>query len=93
MSEERKDENSFVYLEIKTDRVISNEEIRIIKSNKKDIIEIRPILMSNDIFTVTENMLDKSDEDKFIEFFKEKNKVQPDDKIVKRYLDIANFEI
>ena len=49
--------------------------------------------MSNDIFTVTENMLDKSDEDKFIEFFKEKNKVQPDDKIVKRYLDIANFEI
>ena len=93
MSEERKDENSFVYLEIKTDRVISNEEIRIIKSNKKDIIEIRPILMSNDIFTVTENMLDKSDEDKFIEFFKEKNKVQPDDKIVKRYIDIANFEI
>lgn len=92
MSEEKKDEDSFVYLEIKTDRIISNEEIRQIQSNKKDIIEIRPILTIKDIFTTTENMLDKNDEEKFVEFFKEKNKVQPDEKLIKRYMDIVNFE-
>ena len=41
---------------------------------------------------VAENMLDKSDEEKFIEFFKERYQISPDENIIKRYLDIINFD-
>lgn len=93
MSEDKKDEESFVYLNIKTDRLISNEDIRLIKSNKKDIIQITPIMEIGTIQIVAENMLDKSDEEKFVEFFKEKYQTSPHENIINRYLDIVNFDI
>ena len=75
MSKDKSDENSFVYLSIKTDRIITNEEIRQIKSNKKDIIEIRPIMSVEHILTNSENMIEKTEVEKFTQFYKEKNKV------------------
>ncbi|EJP21376.1 exonuclease SbcCD, D subunit [Peptostreptococcaceae bacterium AS15] len=93
MSEDKKDEESFVYLNIKTDRLISNEDIKLIKSNKKDIIQITPIMEIGTIQIVAENMLDKSDKEKFVEFFKEKYQTSPDENIINRYLDIVNFDI
>lgn len=92
MSEAKKDEDSFVYLNIKTDRLMSNEDIRLIKSNKKDIIQITPIMEIGTLQIVAENMLDKSDEEKFVEFFKERYQASPDENIIKRYLDIINFD-
>ena len=92
MSEAKKDEDSFVYLNIKTDRLMSNEDIRLIKSNKKDIIQITPIMEIGTLQIVAENMLDKSDEEKFVEFFKERYQISPDENIIKRYLDIINFD-
>jgi exonuclease sbcCD, D subunit len=92
MSEAKRDEDSFVYLNIKTDRLMSNEDIRLIKSNKKDIIQITPIMKIGSLQIVAENMLDKSDEEKFIEFFKERYQISPDENIIKRYLDIINFD-
>ena len=41
---------------------------------------------------VAENMLDKSDEEKFVEFFKERYQASPDENIIKRYLDIINLD-
>ena len=92
MSEDKRDEDSFVYLNIKTDRLMSNEDIRLIKSNKKDIIQITPIMEIGTLQIVAENMLDKSDEEKFVEFFKERYQISPDENIIKRYLDIINFD-
>lgn len=93
MSEEKKDEDSFVYLEIKTDTVLSNEDIRMIKSNKKDIVEIRPIMTLEKILSTNENMLEKTDEEKFVEFFKEKYMSEPSSNLIKRFLDIASFDV
>lgn len=90
MSEEKSNENLFVYLSIKTDRIITNEEITRIKSNKKDVIEIRPVMSINQILSKTENMLEKNEIEKFTEFYKEKNKVSPPENIIKRYVDIIN---
>ena len=84
MSEDKKDEDSFVYLNIKTDRLMSNEDIRLIKSNKKDIIQITPIMEIGNLQIVAENMLDKSDEERY--------QASPDENIIKRYLDIINFD-
>ena len=42
--EENKGKDSWVYLEVKTDRYIKEEEIKKMKSFKKDILEIRPII-------------------------------------------------
>ncbi len=92
MSEEKSDESSFVYINIKTDRIISNEEIRQIKSNKKDIIEIRPIMSIENIISTSENMLEKSEMEKFTEFYKEKNGAEPTKNIIDRYMDIISYE-
>ena len=40
--EENKEENCWVYLEITTDRYIREDEIKKMKSTKKDILEIVP---------------------------------------------------
>lgn len=88
MSKDKSDEDSFVYLSIKTDRIITNEEIRQIKQNKKDIIEIRPIMSVEHILTTSENMIEKTEVEKFTQFYKEKNKVEPPENIVKRYIEI-----
>ena len=93
MSLDKKDEESFVYLNIKTDKVISNDDIRQIKSNKRDIIQITPIMEIGNIQIVAENMLEKSDEEKFIEFFKERYEIEPNENMVKRYLDILSTDI
>ena len=93
MSLDKKDEESFVYLNIKTDKVISNDDIRQIKSNKRDIIQITPIMEIGNIQIVAENMLEKSDEEKFIEFFKERYETEPNENLVKRYMDIISTDI
>lgn len=41
---------------------------------------------------VAENMLEKSDEEKFVEFFKERYQTSPSENIIKRYLEIINFD-
>ena len=93
MSLDKKDEESFVYLNIKADKVISNDDIRQIKSNKRDIIQITPIMEIGNIQIVAENMLEKSDEEKFIEFFKERYETEPNENLVKRYMDIISTDI
>ena len=42
---------------------------------------------------VAENMLEKSDEEKFIEFFKERYETEPNENLVKRYMDIISTDI
>ena len=46
--EENKDRNCWVYLEIKCDRYIREDEIKKMKEIKKDILEIIPKLQSSE---------------------------------------------
>ena len=48
-NEKKKDENCFVFFEIKSDRVFLQSEIKEIRSLKKDIVEIHTILYEKDL--------------------------------------------
>lgn len=88
MSKDKKDEESFVYLNVKTDTPLSSLDIRQIKSYKKDIVEIRPILSTKKFISIKDNMLEKTEEQKFIEFYKDRYNTEPDDNLIKRYMEI-----
>lgn len=46
--ESEKDKESYVYMEIQTDRYIGEDEIKKMKTTKADILEIQPILVGQD---------------------------------------------
>jgi len=76
--EEKKGESSWVYLEIKTDEYIREDQIKELKLLKKDILSIRPIT-SEDI--KREEMINdyktQSFEELFQAFYIKQNKVEP----------------
>lgn len=76
--EKKKDESSWVYLEIKTDEYIREDQIKELKLLKKDILSIRPIT-SEDI--KREEMINdhrtQSFEELFQAFYIKQNKVEP----------------
>lgn len=76
--EEKKSESSWVYLEIKTDEYIREDQIKELKLLKKDILSIRPIT-SEDI--KREEMINdhrtQSFEELFQAFYIKQNKVEP----------------
>ncbi|SKB47064.1 Exodeoxyribonuclease I subunit D [Acetoanaerobium noterae] len=78
MCEAKKDESSWVYLEIKTDEYIREDQIKELKLLKKDILSIRPIT-SEDI--KREEMINdhrtQSFEELFQAFYIKQNKVEP----------------
>ena len=76
--EEKKSKSSWVYLEIKTDEYIREDQIKELKLLKKDILSIRPIT-SEDI--KREEMINdhrtQSFEELFQAFYIKQNKVEP----------------
>ena len=44
------------------------------------------------IISTSENMLEKSEMEKFTEFYKEKNGAEPTKNIIDRYMDIISYE-
>ena len=58
MCKDNADKNWYVYLEIKTDSYIREDEIKEMKSSKEDIIEITPIIEAKEI--KTESVEDKN---------------------------------
>ncbi|WP_392486334.1 exonuclease SbcCD subunit D [Haloimpatiens sp. FM7315] len=90
---ENQDKNCWVYLEVSTDRVILQEEIKEMKKYKKDIVEIRPILKENSEDEVNyENLAEKSIDKVFIEFYKHERNIEPEKEILDLFLKIANGE-
>lgn len=90
---ENQQRNSWVYLEIKTDRIIEQEEIKIMKSYKKDILEIKPVIYLNDSEEEAAfSLQDKSIESLFKDFFKSRNSVEPTDKLMDTFISIVHGE-
>lgn len=80
---------SWTYLEIETDRVIEQEEIKLMKSYKKDIIEIKPIINgSDDDQEDSFSLQDKSIDSLFKDFFKSRNGVEPTEELMNTFMEI-----
>ena len=83
--------NIWVYLEIKTKEIISTEHIKEMKSLRKDIVSIEPILEGMDSTEdLKESLSEKSMEEMFKDFFiKEKGGLEPSTEIMELFLSIA----
>ncbi|MDY4077360.1 MAG: exonuclease SbcCD subunit D [Clostridium sp.] len=88
--EENSGKNSWVYLEIETDRYIREDEIKAMKSLKDDILEIIPKIKSEeDEDEEIRNFSEKTFEEMFKEFYKKERDVEPDEELVKMLLSIV----
>lgn len=86
--EENQGMESWVYLEIKTDRPIREDEIKKMKSFKKDILEIRPLIDFAALKTERTNISELPLKEQFIEFYKAKKKMQPEEEMVELLMSI-----
>ena len=89
--EENKDRDIWSYFEIKTEEVISQDDIKKMKSYLKDIVEIKPIITSE----YEENNIDvkeKSMAQLFNDFYKFKEKCEPRGELMDLFLNIVSEE-
>ena len=89
--EENKDRDIWSYFEIKTDEVISQENIKKMKEYLKDIIEIKPIITS-DYDEEEIDLKEKSMAQLFNDFYKFKEKCEPRGKLMDLFLNIVSEE-
>lgn len=88
--EENLGKNSWIYLEIETDRYIREDEIKAMKSLKDDILEIIPKIKSEeDEDEEIRNFSEKTFEEMFKEFYKKERNVEPDEELLKMLLSIV----
>lgn len=88
--QENADKNCWVYLEVTTDRYISEEEIKKMRSFKKDILEIMPKLKAlENSNSDLSNFKDKSFEDIFKEFYIKVRGTEADAEVVELLLSIV----
>lgn len=93
MCEENKDKDSWVYLEITTDRYLREDEIKMMKSLKKDILEIAPIIKGENIEEIDLNSFsEKSFEEIFRDFYLKERSLEPQEDLVDLLLGILNEE-
>lgn len=91
--EEYQDQNNWVYLEIETDRVLQQEEIKSLRRIKKDIIEIVPKFknVEKEGFEY-EDPMNKTMEQLFCEFYRSQKQVDPTNEMVDLFLGIMQEE-
>lgn len=81
--EENKDRDCWVYLEIKTDSFITEEQIKELKMWKTDILEITPILPSQEKEErVIDEEREKSFHELFLDFYRRERGVEPEEELV-----------
>lgn len=87
---ENSERNIWVYLEIKTDNYITQEQIKQMKELKKDIIEILPVIEGMEEAAVDyEDFREKSMAELFKEFYMKERKVQPSSEVMELFLNIV----
>lgn len=93
MCEKNKDKDCWVYIEINTDRYLREDEIKIMKNLKKDILEISPKITDENLEEIDFNSFsEKSFEEIFRDFYMKERNVEPDDEIVDILLSILEKE-
>ena len=89
--EDNKDRNIWSYFEIKTEHIINQSEIKQMKELLNDIIEIRPIIISEDIEEEV-NIKEKSMGELFKEFYNFSTGLEPRGELMDLFLNIINEE-
>ena len=87
-----KDRECWVYLEVKTDEYIREDQIKQMKDLKKDILEIVPKITLNEEELEIENVSKKSFEDMFKEFYKKERDLEPSDELLTLLRSIVSEE-
>lgn len=91
--EENKDRECWVYLEISTDRYINEDEIKKMKTFKKDILEIMPKITGiNEAEEEDSNLMEKPFQDIFKEFYKKERGVEAQEELVELLMSILSEE-
>lgn len=91
--EAEKDRESYVYLEIETDRYIREDEIKQMKSLKADILEIVPkIEGQDDEEEEIQQMTKQSSTDMFKAFYKKERGTEVDDEVLEMFLSLIREE-
>lgn len=90
---ENSESRIWVYLEIKTDRHITQMEIKEMKDLRRDIIEIKPLVEGQgseefDFDTISERSMGEV----FKEFYKSKRSVEPTEELMNLFLKIVQEE-
>lgn len=85
-----KDRECWVYLEIKCDRYIREDEIKKIKDIKKDILEISPKIIDSYDEEVAVSIQDKSFDEIFKDFYKKERNVEADEEVVELFLKLIS---
>lgn len=82
--------NIWVYIEIDTDRVIEQSEMKEMRDLCPNIIEIKPNFKGQEFEqTQVEDISDKSMKELFIEFYRSKNQVEPSEELTDLFLKIT----
>jgi len=89
--EENKERDIWSYFEIKTEHIINQSEIKQMKELLNDIIEIRPIIISEDIEEEV-NIKEKSMGELFKEFYNFSTGLEPRGELMDLFLNIINEE-
>ncbi|HHT50734.1 MAG TPA: exonuclease SbcCD subunit D [Eubacteriaceae bacterium] len=90
MCQDHAKEDIWVYLEIKTDRVLTRDEIKALRDIRKDIVEIRPLLIEEE--ALEENRIDNISQlnmvDLFKKFYLKEREVQPSQELIEMFIKI-----
>ncbi|MEE1073300.1 MAG: exonuclease SbcCD subunit D [Cellulosilyticum sp.] len=91
--ETEKDKESYVYLEIETERYIREDEIKQMKSLKADILEILPKIKGEDeTEEVLEQIAQQSFEDIFKAFYKKERGTEVEEEVLEVLLNLLGEE-
>lgn len=92
LCEARQEEKSWVYLEVRTDRYIREDEIKQMKSLKSDILEIRPLIEAIEKERDYEKISEMSFMEQFVEFYKSQKDAAPTAELIQTLEDILGQE-
>lgn len=87
---ENRDREVWVYLEIVTDRIITNSEIKSIKDIKSDILTITPILKNIEEESMEEDFREKNIVELFKEFYIYENQVEATEQVLEIFEEIVS---
>ncbi|SKC49107.1 exonuclease SbcCD subunit D [Maledivibacter halophilus] len=90
--EKNKERSVWAYLEIETDKVLGQSEIKTIKKLKPDILSIVPIIKEIENEDDPEDFKEKSMMELFREFYINKTKIEPTDEFMELFAEIAGEE-
>ena len=88
--EKNSERDIWAYFEIKTKEVISREDIKRMKKNISDIIEIRPIIEGEEVKIEDIEIKTKSMGELFQDFYKFNRGAEPSGKVMSTFMELAS---